>query len=140
MGMLSIPTDNIYKFLAISGLMLVLGSSAGFLYFFNYTEEMISTASLASAKADIELSSLDSNEVRHLQELRKKIMEAQFDGVLKPEDIPSFFALENLDKRIETYSKKMKAVRISFAEAKEAEKRASRYARDAKQAMALFFC
>ncbi len=83
--------------------MLVLGSLGGFLYFFNYTEEMISTASLASAKADIELSFLDSNEVRHLQELRKKIMEAQFDGVLKPEDIPSFFALENLDKRIKTY-------------------------------------
>lgn len=132
---LSIPTDNYYKFCAIFGLLLTVGPLVGFVYFVNYTEELISTASLASAKVDIELSSLDSNEVRHLQELRKKIMEAQFEGVLRPEDIPSFFALENLDKRIGAYSEKMKAAKITLAEAKEAEKRALRYIRDMRQLM-----
>jgi hypothetical protein len=137
MGWFLPPTDNIYKFCAVFGLMLMLGPLAGLVWLMNYTSELINTATLASAKTEIEWRFSGEHELEGLHQLRMKVLEAQFE-LANPEDIPAFFSLENIEKRIEARREKIRAISLDMAEAQVNYERAKRFAQNCKWAFYLF--
>lgn len=133
------PTDNLHKFCAILGLMLMVGPTAGLIYLKDYTQELIDIAKLLSTKAGVE--TRHASDISYLMELRLKLMDAHLNKQVKQEDLRAFPSLDTLDNRIEKRKEQIGTAEILIAESRLANAKAEqfiKYSEDAYYPVLLF--
>ncbi len=111
MGWLLLPTDNLHKFCAVLGLILIFGPLASLFYLVHYTGELTRIASLGIAKTEIETGYLERS---------GEVIKVQMRNLLKQEGLAAFQSVESLTKRLEAHNEQLKVIRLSAAENKAA--------------------